>query len=72
MREDDHIRQSEETMIDRYTKVVLTVIAAALMLLALQPFYAPEPAHAQSADLGTIEGYLSAISNGLCLNDKIC
>lgn len=73
-------------MIDRYTKIVLTVIAVSLALLALQPFYAPTPAQASDGDLMNIENYLSAIgskvssissdlssiSSGRCRNPKIC
>ena len=35
-------------MVDRYTKVVLTVIAVALVALALQPYTIPKHALAQS------------------------
>ncbi len=35
-------------MIDRYTKVILTIIALALSVLATRPFYEARPAVAQS------------------------
>ncbi len=34
-------------IIDRYTKAVLTVIAVALMLTAIQPLFAPQPSDAE-------------------------
>ena len=34
-------------IIDRYTKAVLTVIAVALMLIAIQPLLAPQPSNAE-------------------------
>lgn len=68
-------------MIDAYTKTVLSVIAGALLLLALRPFYAtdlrdPSPG---APELEKIEGYvariewsLSNISLGRCTNETIC
>ena len=63
-------------MIDRYTKIVLTVIAVSLSLLVLKPLYAPKPAHASDAAiesyLSEIEDEVSRISRGMCMNGKIC
>jgi hypothetical protein len=66
-------------MIDRYTKIVLTVIAVALTMLALQPFYAPRPAQADAHHLSgiyafvhNIDAYVQEIAQGICTNDKIC
>jgi hypothetical protein len=39
-------------MVDRYTKVVLTVIAAALVMLAMRPWREPQPARAQGSECG--------------------
>ena len=66
---------------DWYTKMVLTVIAIALSLIALNPWVAPLPASAQlsASDLSSIEGdvssiksHLGSIYRGICLNNKIC
>jgi len=63
--------------IDRYTKLLLTVIAIALVIIALNPWLTPRVAEAD--DLSTLESYarriyseVSSISSGLCLNGKIC
>ena len=68
-------------IIDRYTKAVFTLIAISLFLIALNPWIAPTNAYAEldRSDLSSIEssvrGIKSAlgnISDGLCLNSKIC
>ena len=63
--------------IDRYTKVVLTVIAVALILLVLQPFYAPTLVQAGNSEhlgpwVGGIHNDVKAIANGTCRNSKLC
>ena len=67
--------------IDRYTKLVLTVITLGILLNGLNPWIASTKAYAQlsNSDLSSIESDLSilnsnvsAIYNGLCLNSKIC
>jgi hypothetical protein len=67
--------------IDRYTKSVLTVIALGLLLNGLNPWITPTKAYAEldsyslagiESNLFTIQSDVSGISNGLCLNDKIC
>jgi len=52
-------------VIDTYTKIVLTVIALTLSLLALEPAYAPRSAHASPDDLSRVEGLLQDISHHL-------
>jgi len=59
---------------DAHTKAVLTVIAIALSIIALNPWIAPETVEAASQD-GFLAGILSAvnqIANGSCQNTKIC
>ncbi len=60
--------------IDRYTKSIMTVIAVALVMIALNPWIAPTKAYAELEpyDLSTIEAHVLQIANGLCLNQKIC
>ncbi len=43
-------REDEQMQKDIYLKVVLTVIAVALALMALNPWIAPRPAEAQSSN----------------------
>ena len=65
----------EETMImDKYTKAIMTVIAVALFMIALNPWIAPTKAYAElgRGDISQIQSDLHKISIGLCLNSKIC
>lgn len=63
-------------MIDRYTKAVLTIIAAALWLNLASGILRPTDASAQSPEhlsiLRGMAGHLSAIYMGICTNHKIC
>ena len=58
-------------MVDRYTKSLLTVIAACLVWIVARDVTLVRPAHAD-ADLSTIEHDLHGIWSGICLNGKIC
>ena len=66
--------------VDKYTKVVLTVIALALSAIALNPWLETVlPAHPQDYILRHIESAVDDINDnlrkmhmGLCLNPKIC
>jgi hypothetical protein len=49
----------EKSMLDHYTKVVLTVIAAALVWLALRPAVLPAPAEAEA---GVVRVRIEAVS----------
>ena len=55
---------------DKTTKILLGLIALALFLNAIVPLIQPAVVRAQ--DISTIETYLGAIYNGLCLNPQIC
>lgn len=59
---------------DLYTKAVLTIIAVALALSALNPWLAPTRAEASKHEnvVVAIFGTLSQIANGSCKNPKIC
>jgi hypothetical protein len=63
--------------IDRMTKVLLALIAVALLLNALNPWLLPiQSAKAVQADdtnrvLRSIEGSVKNIANGTCTNSKI-
>ncbi len=60
---------------DRYTRIVLTIIAAALVWICLRDTAAPVFAQDNSSltrDVSSIEGYVSRIYRGTCLNSKIC
>lgn len=67
--------------IDKFTKVILTVIALALSVIALNPWLQPVTVSAAPQDylmrsiesaVESIESDLNRIYSGLCLNSKIC
>ena len=56
-------------MVDRYTKVVLTVIAVALMVLAFRPLLEPRPAQAEGPiDVNVVGWSISQINVAASLN----
>jgi hypothetical protein len=57
---------------DAYTKVVLTVIAIELSMLAVNPWIAPTKAEAQEGFLAGILSAVTQIANGSCQNTRIC
>jgi hydrogenase/urease accessory protein HupE len=66
-------------MIDRTSKIILAVIAVGLWANVATTIFAPTLAVAQSFELGQIlnitrqiQGHLSGIYSGICLNSKIC
>ncbi len=67
-------------IIDFYTKTVLTMIAVALAVIALNPWVIPNPARADvesdmssiASDVTSMRFHVDRIYNGLCLNDKLC
>ena len=74
--------------IDKFTKVILAVIALALSVIALTPWLQPVTVSAAPQDylmrriesavggieftVGGIKRELESLSSGLCLNSKIC
>jgi hypothetical protein len=69
--------------IDRYTKIVLTIIAIALSVIALNPWIGPTDTYAKLPPLYTKETYIAEavyeiyqdlrhISEGECDNNKLC
>ena len=61
-------------VINIYTKIILTVIAIALIAIALNPWIAPRQAEASKHEniVVAILGVVSQIANGNCKNPKIC
>ena len=68
-------------IMDKYTKAIMTVIAVALFMIALNPWIAPTKAYAElsSIDLMNIEFHLNEIksavaklSTGKCRNSILC
>jgi hypothetical protein len=57
---------------DRTGKIILAVIALGLWVNIAVVVSRPQPATAQSYDLGNIEHDLHAIYTGNCSNEKIC
>lgn len=60
---------------DLYTKAVLTVIAIALSIMAINPWIAPSKIEAATTEEGVMAAILSTvnqIANGTCKNTKIC
>ncbi len=61
--------------VDLYTKTVLTVIAVALSSIALKPWIVPNQvlgAPDVEHIVRKIQRDASSMSDGLCLNSKIC
>lgn len=54
-------------MVDRYTKIILGLIAAGLWANIAAPIFRSTPALADQ-----LEMYVAAIYNGTCVNHKIC
>jgi hypothetical protein len=61
---------------DIYTKAVLTIIALAMSIIALNPWIAPQRVEAAAASQeGVVTAILATvtqIANGNCRNTKIC
>ncbi len=65
---------------DRYTRIMLTIIAAALVWICLRdtapPVLAASPVFAEatqtSVDVSGIYRYVRRIARGSCANSKIC
>jgi hypothetical protein len=61
---------------DLYTQVVLTIIAVALLIIALNPWLAPQRVEAaamsQEGVVSAILAVVTQIGNGLCKNTNIC
>jgi hypothetical protein len=60
---------------DLYMKGVLTVIAIALSIMAVNPWIAPPKIEAATTEEGVMPAILSTvnqIANGTCKNTKIC
>jgi hypothetical protein len=68
-------------IIDKYTKAILTLIAISLFVISLNPWIAPTKAYAEldrgdlddiNISISGIKSVLKNISQGVCLNSKIC
>ena len=58
---------------DRYTRIMLTIIAAALVWICLRDTAPPAYAFEVGAEqVESIQRDVRNIANGLCLNGKIC
>jgi len=67
-------------VIGLYTKAILTTIAIALVIIALNPWLSPSSVQAQyeydfgniASDVDKIEAHVRRIHRGSCTNSKIC
>ncbi len=69
------LHKEKRMIVDVYTKVVLTVIAIALTVIALNPWIAPTVVQASyhlESIVSAIQEDVSGIAAGMCFNDKIC
>ena len=59
---------------DFYTKILMTLIAFALMVIALNPWLRPTPAEAtyHESHVADIASDVRRISRGTCTNSRIC
>lgn len=73
--EENNVRERKMFMaIDLYTKVVLTVIAIAVVIIALNPWLTPTSAEAtyHESYVADIASHVGRISRGTCSNSRIC
>jgi hypothetical protein len=71
----ERLKGDTEMFVDIYTKAVLTLIAVALSLLAINPWIAPSNIEAATSQEGIVAAILASvnqIANGNCKNPKIC
>jgi hypothetical protein len=60
-------------VVDRTTKILLTLIASGLWANAVAPMMRPLPANASTSDyLQNIDFNISRLEAGTCVNGKLC